>query len=85
MTGQHGVRRAQGGECRDEDSAGHCAVEGGAAQSQSGEAKPYAARAEPLSLSQATSGGAKCRVHHETWVLHPEQPPHGSETDLEQL
>lgn len=61
---------------------GHCVKEGGAAQSQSGEAKPSKARIQPLSY-EATSGGAKCRVHHETWVLHPELPPHGTETDLE--
>lgn len=24
-------------------------------------------------------------MHHETWVLHPELPPHGTDTDLEQL
>lgn len=62
-------------------STGHSTEEGGAAQSQSWAAKPSTVRAEPLS----TSGGAKCRVHHETWVLPPEQPPHGSETDLDQL
>lgn len=72
---------AQGDKCRVVVSTGHSTEEGGAAQSQSGAAKPSTVRAEPL----YTSGGAKCRVHHETWVLPPEQPPHGSETDLDQL
>lgn len=44
-------------------STGRGIEEGGVAQSQSGEAKLSKAR-------EATSGGTKCRVHHETWVLH---------------